>query len=100
MYCRHCGSQIDDKAYVCPKCGCATQIAPSAPADAPDTGFAVFGFFFPLIGAILYLIWRKQVPLKAGSCIKGALIGFLVNVLLLLVNVAVILIGVNAPFLY
>lgn len=51
---------------------------PAVP-DAPSTGFAVLGFFFPLVGLILYLVWKDKTPLKAKSCGKGALIGFIVN---------------------
>ena len=51
---------------------------PMAPADAPNTGFAVLGFFFPLIGLILFLMWKDQTPLKAKSAGKGALIGVIV----------------------
>ena len=47
--------------------------------DAPSTGFAVLGFFVPLIGLILYLIWKEKTPLKAKSAGKGALIGFCVS---------------------
>lgn len=51
-------------------------------------GFAVLGFFFPIVGLILYLVWHTEYPLKAKSCGKGALIGFCVGV------VAGILMGV------
>lgn len=50
------------------------------PNDAPSGGFAALGFFFPLIGLILYLVWKDESPLKAKSCGKGALAGFLVSV--------------------
>ena len=45
--------------------------------DKPNAGYAVLGFFFPLIGFILYLIWKNNFPYKAKSCGKGALIGFI-----------------------
>lgn len=48
--------------------------------DAPSMGFAVLCFFFPVIGLILYLVWRETSPLKARSCGKGALIGVCVSV--------------------
>lgn len=81
MYCKNCGSQIDDKASICPHCGVATGYNPAVSADdAPSTGFAILGFFFPLIGLILYLVWHTTSPLKAKSCGKGALIGVIVSV--------------------
>jgi hypothetical protein len=48
------------------------------PLDAPSGGFAVLCFFIPLVGLILYLVWKDEYPLKAKSCGKGALIGVIV----------------------
>ena len=91
MYCKYCGKEIGDAAF-CPYCG-KEQAAqeqqasqersygpPPRPAeqDAPSGGFAVLCFFFPLIGLILYLIWKDTLPLRARSCGKGALIGVIV----------------------
>lgn len=47
--------------------------------DAPSAGFAVLGFFFPLVGLILFLVWNDRTPLKAKSAGKGALIGVCVS---------------------
>lgn len=83
MFCKKCGAAIDDDAVVCPKCGVSVGYSPKAAADdAPNTGFSVLSFFFPIIGLILYLVWHTEYPLKAKSCGKGALIGFIVSVVL------------------
>ena len=88
MYCRYCGKQIEEDARFCPYCGSAQQEERQAPPpqqryvdpnDAPSGGFAVLGFFFPLIGLILYLVWKNELPLRARSCGKGALIGVIVQ---------------------
>mgnify|MGYP004698122211 CR=1 FL=1 len=79
-FCSHCGAQIDDNAVICIKCGCQVAQKETALQDAPSTGFAVLGFFFPLVGLILYLVWKSTSPLKAHSCGKGALIGFIVGI--------------------
>jgi hypothetical protein len=50
-------------------------VATANPLDAPSGGFAVLCFFIPLVGLILYLVWKDEYPLKAKSCGKGALIG-------------------------
>ena len=39
--------------------------------------WGVLGFFFPLIGLILYIVWNKTEPEKAKKVGIGALIGFL-----------------------
>ncbi len=81
-FCSHCGAQIDDNAVVCVKCGCSVAQKDTNPQDAPSIGFAILAFFFPLIGFILYLVWKDSLPRRAGSVGKGALAGFLFDVLL------------------
>lgn len=82
MYCAYCGKEIKNEAVVCPYCGCPTQNnRPTAkPDDAKSAGFAVLGFFFPMIGLILYLVWMNDYPLRAKSAGKGALISVIVSV--------------------
>ncbi len=58
--------------------------------DAPNAGFAVLSFFFPLVGLILYLVWNDQYPLKAKSCGKGALIGVITYFALILLSVILV----------
>ncbi len=86
MFCKNCGAEIDDNAVVCPKCGVAVNEtpapAPAAANDAPSIGFAILSFFIPLVGLILYIVWRTESPLKAKSCGKGAIIGFCVGIVL------------------
>ena len=82
MFCSKCGKEVNDEAVVCVHCGCAIEqkkTAAANPNDAPNMGFAVLGFFIPLVGLILYLVNKDTAPLKAKSAGKGALIGFCVN---------------------
>ncbi len=81
-YCSKCGKEINDDAVVCVYCGRQVEGARAEvqKPDAPNMGFAVLGFFFPLIGLILYLCWKNETPLKAKSAGKGALIGVIVSV--------------------
>ena len=82
MHCKNCGKEVNERAAVCPNCGVALneQTAPAASADRPNAGFAVLGFLIPLVGLILYLVWKGTYPLKAKSCGKGALIGVIAEV--------------------
>ena len=82
MFCSKCGKEVNDEAVVCVHCGCAIEnkkaLATSS-KDASNIGFAVLGFFIPLVGLILYLINKDTEPQKAKSAGKGALIGFCVS---------------------
>ena len=88
-YCSHCGAEIFDNAVVCIKCGCSVSdkttqfISVINPNDAPSGGFAILSFFFPLIGLILWLAWNNSSPKKSKSCGKGALIGIIVEIILI-----------------
>lgn len=50
------------------------------PADAPSAGFAFLGFLIPVLGFILWLVWKDKSPRKAKSCGKGALISLIIHV--------------------
>ena len=78
-FCSKCGAEILDEAVVCTNCGCA--VSPNVSVDdAPNMGYAVLGFFIPLVGLILYIMCKDKTPLKAKSAGKGALIGFCVGI--------------------
>jgi len=86
-YCSHCGAVILKAAEICPKCGCRVASVQNVAVqnayyeqDSPSFGFAVLGFLIPLLGLILYIMWKNETPLKAKSCGKGALLGFILNV--------------------
>ena len=104
MYCKKCGKEIDDEAVVCPNCGCATDnyktntksAVVTDENDAPSTGFAVLGFFFPLIGLILYLVWKDKMPLRAHSVGKGALIGVIVSVVLSVIYAVIMAVAIGS----
>ncbi len=78
MYCRNCGQEVNDEAVVCPHCGCET--GKKKLTDESSFGWAFLGFLFPVIGLILYLVWKSDYPLKAASVGKGALVGVLLQV--------------------
>ena len=50
--------------------------------DSPSIGFAILCFLIPLLGLILYLVWKDDYPLKAKSCGKGAIIGVVASIVL------------------
>lgn len=60
------------------------QAAPN-PQDTGSFGWAVLGFFVPLVGLILYLVWKNEKPLTAHRAGKGALISVIVSVVLMVI---------------
>lgn len=106
MFCKYCGEKLDDKileerhiAY-CEKCGklnksqnkqltekeidvsnCNTKIYQR---DTGSVGWGILGFFFPLVGLILYLCWKNCSPRSANSAGAGALIAVALELVLAL----------------
>ena len=83
-FCSKCGKEIMDEAVICIHCGCSTtnNNVTRDVTDAPNTGFAVLGFFVPMVGLILYILNKETAPLKAKSAGKGALSGFITSTIL------------------
>ncbi len=52
------------------------------PDDVPSVGLNILAFFIPLVGLILYLIWKDQYPKKAKSVGKTALIAVIINIVI------------------
>ena len=103
MFCSKCGKEVNDEAIVCVHCGCAIEnkkVSAVANGDAPNTGFAVLGFFIPLVGLILYLVNKDTHPLKAKSAGKGALIGFCVSLALSIIYSLVMGSVIGSMFYY
>lgn len=114
MFCKNCGKELENGVNFCPYCGArqtaeqevyqefpnanqgtgyqgtATQSPRTAEPDAPSMGFAVLGFFFPLVGLILWLCMMNTTPLRAKSAGKGALVGVIVQVVLSLLSTALL----------
>jgi len=57
--------------------------------DAPSTGFAVLGFFFPFIGLIMYIAWLNTLPFRARSAGKGAIGGMIVYIIASVITILV-----------
>lgn len=89
MFCTNCGNEVDNKAIVCPKCGCRPRSSQND-IDCNSTGFNVLAFFFPFIGLIMYLIWKNDHPLRAQGIGKWALIGFCVSFVMLIIYFSII----------
>lgn len=61
MFCKNCGQEIDDKAVICPHCG-VSQKDDSSVSDSGSIGWGFLGCCIPLVGLILFLVWRDNKP--------------------------------------
>lgn len=95
-YCKKCGAELAEGTFFCPSCGAEvnpqtpaqtyqTYTAPQQPVSANDSGnigWGVLGFCFPIVGLILFLIWRNNKPKTAKIAIIGAGVSVLISILL------------------
>ena len=93
MYCRNCGAEIDDKAVICPKCVVAQNDVQTAGADNGGFGWGLLGFCIPLVGLILFLVWKDTKPKTSKAAGKGALISVIVSAVL---YVILVILGIGA----
>lgn len=115
MFCKNCGKEIREGNAFCTNCGApqhgdpapvraqqadrqeyAPQYVPNAAEDGSSFGWATLGFFFPLVGLILFLVWKNTLPLRSKSCGIGALIGFIVGVVIGIVVGVIVGVGMAA----
>ena len=93
MFCKNCGSQIDDNAVVCPHCGVATQNL-NATTQKSSNGFAVAGFvlsfFFAVLGLIFSIIGLNKAKTTGSG--KGLSIAGLVISLVWIVLVIILIV--------
>ena len=89
MYCKNCGRSVDDTSSYCNNCGARIDNKPNADVseDNSNSGFAILGFFIPIVGLILFLIYEEKKPKRAKSAGKGALIGFITKIVLAIILV-------------
>lgn len=76
-YCRNCGSQIHDEAVICPACG--VEQKPKV-VDNGGFGWSLLGCCIPIVGLILYLVWKDTKPNTASAAGKGALVSVIISV--------------------
>ena len=77
-----------------------TYYAPPKPQES-GAGWGVLGFFFPVVGLILFLVWKDDHPARSKGAGIGALVGVIVSVVgtvLLYVLYFVIMMGAAGAY--
>lgn len=109
-FCTYCGSYINNKnAHFCENCGAVlnnpnNNINNNYPTNRDDTDslfkdehafvWGILGFFVPIAGLVLFIVWNKEKP-KVAKC---AGIGALIRVILIAIAVIfMIIVVINEP---
>ena len=79
-YCRKCGSPISDTEYSCPSCGAVQSDRPYV-TDNGGFGWGLLGCCLPIVGLVLFLVWKDQKPNTAKAAGMGALVSVIISVL-------------------
>lgn len=81
-YCKNCGCQLDDGATFCTSCG-ASQGTSSAPVvDNGGFGWSLLGCCIPIVGFILWLVWKDSKPKTAEALCHGAVASIVLSLVL------------------
>ncbi|MCR4593787.1 MAG: zinc ribbon domain-containing protein [Clostridiales bacterium] len=72
------------------------------PEDTGNAGWGVLGFFFPLVGLILFLVWKDTRPNDSKMAGKGALIRVIVGTALVVIYFVVVflILGIGTASYY
>ncbi|MDR3293588.1 MAG: zinc-ribbon domain-containing protein [Clostridiales bacterium] len=85
-YCKNCGTEISEQAYVCPQCGVKT-----GSGDDSNSGlWGLLGFFYPIAGLVLYITWKATKPKSSKAAGIGAIIGAAISALSFIITLATI----------
>ena len=101
MYCRNCGAKIEEGTSYCPSCGASQKDGNTnnynnynsynQQYDSGSFGWAVLGFFVPLVGLILWIVWMNDRPKSAKMAGLGALASVIFSVVFSVAMVLIIL---------
>ncbi len=80
MYCKTCGKEIDDNAYVCPHCGVKTNVVTEKKTNTLAIVGFVLSFFFAIAGLICCIIARRQIKESAEGGAGLALAGLIISI--------------------
>ena len=100
-FCKHCGTQLQDNTVICPNCGMNQEpviINQQPPVDDNGGfGWGLLGCCLPVVGLILFLVWRDTKPKTSRAAGIGALVSVIASVVFYIIYFVIILaFGVGA----
>ena len=88
MFCPKCGEKLPKTAEFCSECGTAITNKDTTTSSGAF-GWGVLGFFVPIVGFLLYIMWRDDKPIAGNA----AGIGTLISTVILFVLSMIILVS-------
>lgn len=77
-YCKNCGKEVAENTRTCPHCLADQTVAPSnstpEPVDNGGFGWGLLGCCIPIVGLVLFLVWKDTKPKTAKAAGIGALV--------------------------
>ncbi|SET11887.1 zinc ribbon domain-containing protein [Anaerobranca gottschalkii] len=64
-YCKYCGKEVESHAFVCVHCGGKLKEEKPTTVDNPSHLAGIVSCCFPIVGVILYFLWREEKPESA-----------------------------------
>ncbi len=81
-YCRSCGTEIGPYMQNCPNCGASQRTEEKASNDSGSLGWTALGCCIPIVGLVLWLVWKDDKPANAKAAGLGALLYVIFAVLM------------------
>ncbi len=95
MFCKNCGSQIDDRAVICPHCGVPQTVQKAESNVLAIVGF-VLSFFIAIAGLICSILGLKKAKELGGTGNGLAVAGIAISACTLAIYFIAIIVAVSA----
>ncbi|MDR0300299.1 MAG: PLD nuclease N-terminal domain-containing protein, partial [Streptococcaceae bacterium] len=63
--------------------------------DAPNFAWTILGFFIPLVGLILWLVWRNEKPMQSKNAKNGFITSLIVGIVISIIYTIIFATAVN-----
>lgn len=88
--CRRCGHEMSIDTIRCEACGEVHIGEPKKPGDNGNLLHSLLGLVLPIVGIILFFVWKKEKPKTARYVIIGVVISMF---LLVIIGIVIFLLG-------
>ena len=100
MYCQNCGTNIDSNAEICIHCGVNVRnFNPNSYQPENDKSNIWVNLLslccVPILGIVMYFVWKDKQPKAARSALLFAIIGFVIYIIF---SIIMMLFGIAAEY--